>query len=34
VDGLDLDAVILGGITFAGFNIVDPFAIFQEKMGP
>jgi len=32
--GLDLDAVVLGGITFAGFNIVDPFTVFDETMVP
>jgi len=34
MDGLDLDAVILGGITFAGFNVMDPFTIFDETMVP
>jgi len=34
MDGLDLDAVILGGITFAGFNVVDPFRVFEETMVP
>ena len=34
MDGLDLDAVILGGITFAGFNVMDPFTIFAETMVP
>ena len=33
-EGLILDAVILGGITFAGFNIVDPFKILDEIMVP
>lgn len=28
--GADVEAVILGGITFAGFNIIDPSAILQE----
>jgi endonuclease V-like protein UPF0215 family len=32
--GLNLDAVILGGITFAGFNIVDPFKVFDETNIP
>ena len=34
MDGLDVDAVILGGITFAGFNIVDPFKVFDETDVP
>ncbi len=34
MDGLDLDTVILGGITFAGFNVMDPFTMFDETMVP
>ena len=28
--GLDVEAVILGGITFAGFNIIDPRVILHD----
>ena len=31
---VEVDAVILGGITFAGFNIVDPRIILEEKGFP
>jgi len=27
LEGVDVDAIILGGITFAGFNMVDPTAV-------
>lgn len=27
LEGVDVDAIILGGITFAGFNMVDPAAV-------
>jgi endonuclease V-like protein UPF0215 family len=27
LEGVDVDAIILGGITFAGFNMVDPSAV-------
>ena len=30
LDNLTVEAVILGGITFAGFNIIDPSIIFNE----
>ena len=30
IRGSEAEAVILGGITFAGFNIVDPSRIFDE----
>jgi hypothetical protein len=30
LEGVEVDAIILGGITFAGFNIVDPKIIFQS----
>lgn len=30
LEGLTVEAVILGGITFAGFNIIDPSTIFDE----
>jgi endonuclease V-like protein UPF0215 family len=28
--GLEIDVIILGGATFAGFNIIDPKKIFNE----
>jgi endonuclease V-like protein UPF0215 family len=31
LDGVEADAVLLGGITFAGFNMVDPRKIFQKS---
>ncbi|KON31596.1 hypothetical protein AC482_00120 [miscellaneous Crenarchaeota group-15 archaeon DG-45] len=34
LDGLDTDAVILGGITFGGFNIVDPLSIMRGTGTP
>lgn len=34
LDGLDTDAIILGGITFGGFNIVDPFSIMRSIETP
>ena len=30
LNGVEADAIILGGITFAGFNIIDPSLIFNE----
>ncbi len=32
--GIEVDAIILGGITFAGFNVVDPKTIFQKGSIP
>lgn len=32
--GIDVEAIILGGITFAGFNIVDPNRILEETGVP
>lgn len=34
LDGEDIGAVILGGITFAGFNVIDPFAISNQRGVP
>ena len=31
LDGVDADALLLGGITFGGFNMVDPRKIFQKS---
>lgn len=31
LDGIPAESIILGGITFAGFNIIDPTTVFQEK---
>jgi len=31
---VDVDVVVLGGITFAGFNIIDPSAILKEVEVP
>lgn len=28
--GIDVEVVVLGGITFAGFNLIDPSNIFNE----
>jgi endonuclease V-like protein UPF0215 family len=30
LEGMEAEAVILGGITFAGFNVVDPRMVFKE----
>ena len=30
LDGIHVESIILGGITFAGFNIIDPTKVFQE----
>jgi len=32
--GIELDAVILGGITFGGFNVIDPRVIHDETGVP
>jgi hypothetical protein len=34
LDGMEAYVVILGGITFAGFNIVDPFALAKKINKP
>ncbi len=34
LEDVEVDAVILGGITFAGFNIVDPRVVLKEKGFP
>lgn len=31
LDGVEADAIVLGGITFAGFNMVDPWKIFKNS---
>ncbi len=33
-DMLPLTAIILGGVTFAGFNIIDPIAVYEEIKVP
>jgi endonuclease V-like protein UPF0215 family len=30
LEGVEAEAVILGGITFAGFNVIDPRRVFKE----
>ena len=32
LEGINVDVVILGGITFAGFNMIDP-RVINEKTG-
>lgn len=34
LEGMEADAVILGGITFAGFNIVNPFTLSKNMNKP
>jgi endonuclease V-like protein UPF0215 family len=34
LEGVDIEAVILGGITFAGFNIVDPNSVLDKTGTP
>jgi len=34
LSGLEVDAVILGGATFAGFNVVDAERVYREKGVP
>lgn len=34
LEGLDAEAVILGGITFAGFNMIDPSIVFEATGMP
>lgn len=34
MEGVDVEAVILGGITFAGFNIVNPWSILEKAGTP
>lgn len=31
---VEYSTIILGGVTFAGFNIIDPRKIFEEKKSP
>ncbi len=30
LEGVEAEAIILGGITFAGFNVVDPYRLFKK----
>lgn len=34
LNGIKVKAILLGGITFAGFNVIDPFEINQETGTP
>jgi len=34
LDGIHVESIILGGITFAGFNIIDPTTVFHETDTP
>ncbi len=34
IRGLEVDAIILGGITFGGFNVIDPRIIHDETGVP
>lgn len=34
LENISADAIILSGITFAGFNIIDPFIIFNKLNFP
>ena len=34
MEGLQLDAVILGGVTFAGFNVMDVHRVYRETDVP
>ncbi|MBS7619688.1 DUF99 family protein [Candidatus Bathyarchaeota archaeon] len=34
ITDVEYSAIILGGVTFAGFNIIDPRKIFDEKQLP
>ncbi|MGB9622551.1 MAG: DUF99 family protein [Candidatus Bathyarchaeia archaeon] len=34
ITDVEYSTIILGGITFAGFNIIDPRKIFEEKRSP
>jgi len=34
IDDIEDSTIILGGVTFAGFNIIDPRKIFEEKHSP
>lgn len=34
IGDIEGSTIILGGITFAGFNIIDPIKVFEEKHSP
>jgi len=34
LNGWDFDAVLLAGVSFAGFNVIDPMAIHEKFREP